>query len=264
MNKKLLLPMALLAASVVFLFLAWSNPVKSVPSSIVGNPMLRADYDTKEYTDAYPLWLYISYAEIAEGFLAAGLISILAAFGRPKLLSPLRTSRVNRRMRILGVSLAAGGGLSWVAIALASWLFPNPRYATDYVLGSPTFVARETGELIVYSGPGSILQLATLMLGFCGFVLLRYHAGGMRAAREAVLKYVAPLSVYYEAGLLYFLPLSMDDHVMSSLKLYEGGIQPISNWFVLVVACFLAVLGVWESFGEFRRSKGARADPLHQ
>ena len=258
MERKTLLPVLVLAAlSALFAAEALLSPVKSIPKPTTTNAALGADYDSAVYANLLPLWYYQSYAELAEAFAVSTALLVLTVW----VFSHIHTStrRPNRLLKWVGLSMAAAGGVAWVAFALSSWLYPNLRYFGDYTLGSPTYVAREAGALVVNSGPASFAQLSTLLVGTCGAFLLTADRGWRRALLDSLLLYAAPLSLFYEIGLLHFLPLAMTDHVMNFLRLYEGGVQPVSNWLVLVVAALLTVSGLWESkkrLADLRRRTG--------
>ncbi len=260
MDRKALLVLALITASFVLAVAAWASPVKSIPGSPVGSVALRAEYDAAVYPDAIPLWTYQSYAEMSEGFVALALLAFLLGFERPAW-PWLQRRTASKTARYVGAALAFAGASLWVGNTIWGWIFPSPLYAADYVNGSQTYIARETGILIVYSGVGSLEQLAPLLVGICGLFLYRLDRGVFASFRDSVVRLGAPLVLFYELGLVVLLPLSMTDHVMSSLKLSEGGIQPLSNWFVLMVAVFLTAVGVWESRERLRHNRAVTPAP---
>ncbi|MGD0318959.1 MAG: hypothetical protein ABSB56_04625 [Nitrososphaerales archaeon] len=245
--------LTLLGASAVFALLGLCSPLKSFPATptcgdrgVVGRAAskacigMMAHYKAELLSDSFPIWLYQSFIEIAEGLSAVALILALFMLKRPRWSWLDEHLALPRLVKYLGAITAVSGGLAFVTAAVLDWRSNIPSYTA----GSSLLIGAQTGTTTAGLGELGARGLAVMLAGICGFILFNLDRGIWSASRDALLRFAAPLVLFLEVGLLVFAPLSMFDHAVAFLKLQEGGIQPLSNWFVLIVSASLTLMGI--------------------
>lgn len=225
-RRRLAESVVLLALSGFFAALAWSSPEKSFTSALP-NPEVS-------------LWLYISYAELSGSLIVCALLALVLPAPRAERCKSARTRR-------LGLILAVLGGAAWVVKAISNLFVPS-----SYILGTVPFTSLLEGTWKVSAGVPGVSGIVYLFLGTAGFTLFVSGSGRLRALVASVHYFAAPLVLFQQATLLAYSPLAMIDHATNLLMMWEGGIQPFSNWLALLVASLLTVRaaaagGYWRS-----------------
>ena len=256
MNRANLLPIALVAVSVLFAFLAWQAPMKSLPTtSLASFPQClhirpepgenRSDMlwqiqqcyqpllQKWQFKFAPRLSIYQSLVEIAEGFaVAAAIVSI--PWGRIKFGNSSLTAQRGARF-ILGAAISVGLGLfgsiefenvlyaytgwRWVILAFhwSGWS-DQPELVAGFGLLACTLCVS------ALAGTRKGIFFGSSMVAVAQFALLFFDA------KEMYLSLMASLNGFgYPAG-----------EITNGLgNLNPVGVAFVSNWFVLIVSFFL-------------------------
>ena len=242
---------ALLGASALFAFMAVCSPLKSFPtapacinvggvSQVDRCRSMMAQYEAELVSDSFPIWLYQSFIEVAEGLSLGALILAMSTLKRPGCAWLDKPRALPRQVKLTGATIAASGAVIFVVVAVLDWKSNIP----SYIAGSSLLIGAQTGTITAGLGQLGTRGLAVMFAGICGFILFRLDRGLWSASRDALLRFAAPLVLILEVGLLVLAPLSMFDHAIAYLKLQEGGVQILSNWFVLIVSAILTLLGL--------------------
>lgn len=214
MNRLLgVFAVVLLFFSLVFAFSALLSQMKSFPSapSCMGVAKVCAamftKYESTLKADAYLVYLFQSYAALAEGFAAASLLSFLFVLRRFKRSWLDRPLGIPKSARLLGGIVAVVGGSVFVfRIVVGDWL--DKANWHDYVLGTQTFTRIEMGQFTNGTAYG-ILSMEALLIGAAGFALFRLHRGLWMALRDVLTRFLAPLGLLFMAGILFFFRFGM-------------------------------------------------------
>jgi len=183
------------------------------------------------------LWFFISYAEISEALVACALMVWLWPSTEPKRSDSMR-------VRAVGLGIAVLGGVAWVTRAIENLFVPS-----SYDLGTNLFTSILNGTMKVSVGISGIAGVAALILAIFGLALFWSGGSKSRALVAAIQSCAAPLVLFQQVTLLAYSPLAMIDHATNLFMIWEGGFQPLSNWFVFFVSLVLTVFGI-------RRGKG--------
>jgi hypothetical protein len=178
------------------------------------------------------LWLYISYAEMSEALAVCAFLVWLLPTAGPKRSESTGTRR-------LGFVLALLGGAVWVLRTVENLFVPS-----SYILGTARLTSLLDGALKVSAGVPGIAGVFALSVGAIGFALFESGRGKVNALATAIQSFAAPLALFQQITLLAYSPLAMIDHATNILMIWEGGIQPLSNWLVFLVSLFLTATGV--------------------
>jgi hypothetical protein len=205
----------LVALSVFFAVLAWLSPEKSL-SSTLPNPEIS-------------LWLYISYAEVSGALIVCALLVLL-------LPAPGAERSRSTRTRRVGLVLAVLGGIAWVIKTIANLFVPS-----SYILGTVPFTSLLEGTWKVSVGIPGISGIVYLLVGTTGFALFKSGSGRLQALVASVQTFAAPLVLFQQLTLLAYSPLAMIDHATNLLMIWEGGLQPFSNWLAFLVSSLLTI-----------------------
>lgn len=240
----------LLSLSATFAVLAFNSPLKSLPvRPLCGNqngPAVRsgvsppisashceavyAQYDRMVAADTFPLWLYQSYAEIAEGFAAASALCLLALVLKLPA-SPKGDLVLSRPARRIVTSITVGGLFVFGFVEFCNVLYANTR--TQFVLN------------VFYDVPNRLAPFAAisgLVAASVGFGVLRSRKGFPEGIKSGIV--VASISTLVaQIGLLTFDSKEMILHVTMFISWPAGGFNLLSNWFVLMTAATLLILG---------------------
>jgi len=174
--------------------------------------------------------LFKSYAQISEGFAALALLFPLLT--SPTIVKRLDFSWLHRPLaprfpRRLLVPLVLVGASIFALFAIVD--------ATYYdTIFSRTFVNAIAVNSSYYYG---VISFGTWFATVALLTLRRGFLGAMKV-------FGLPAILFLEAVLLVFLPRAMPIHVTQFANWSAGVIDLVSNWFVLMIASFLFILGL--------------------
>jgi hypothetical protein len=153
--------------------------------------------------------------------------------------------------RRLGIFLALVGGFAWIVRTIENFFVPS-----SYILGAARLTALLAGTLKVSAGVPGVAGVLALSGGTIGFALFESGRGRASALVAAIEFYAAPLVLFQQITLLAYSPLAMVDHATNLLMFWEGGVQPLSNWFVFLVSLLLTATGIIASRKRHRTIEG--------
>ncbi len=174
--------------------------------------------------------LFKSYAQISEGFAALALLFPLLT--SPTIVKRLDFSWLHRPLaprfpRRLLVPLVLVGASIFALFAIVDATY----YDTVF---SRTFVNAIAVNSSYYYG---VISFGTWFATVALLTLRRGFLGAMKV-------FGLPAILFLEAVLLMFLPRAMPIHVTQFANWSAGVIDLVSNWFVLMIASFLFILGL--------------------
>ncbi|MGP8057700.1 MAG: hypothetical protein ACLP9K_08905 [Nitrososphaerales archaeon] len=265
-SKLLVVLVLFLAASLAFAHMAYSSPVKYIPAEplcgnqddyVVGSAIVSpladgwsmsviplsggeggsaahcngvyAQYNKMVATDTFPLWLYQSYAEIAEGFAALALLVPL-----------LSVERLD---------------FAWLHRPLVP-TFPRPWVIALVLTGTVlfalcVFTASEYWNLVHSAYRSSFLTLhqilsleSSLSVGILGFGAWCMAVLALSFRRDLVTSvrfFGLPAILFLMSMLFAFDYGEMTTKVTAVTSWMVNGIPILSNWFVFIVSAGLMV-----------------------
>lgn len=236
---------AALCLSVVFAGLAFFSPVKSLStvcersvyctrycSGAPGNNCL-SSLELYYPKVILPLLTYWSYVQIAEGLAVSGIILAVLLMQPP---APSFLSRSFRLPKALRVSVLLA---SFVLAILYLWMVtldlmwhipPQSQYAMQSIAAYFSCLHLQTASSVL--GTVGFLCFVGAAIGFVAYGL---DKGALRAVRDALVFFATPATLTLQGGLLLFDRNQMTTHVTLLVPWSLGGVDIVSNWFVLVV-----------------------------
>lgn len=246
------------ALSLAFVIL-WS--VTSVPATIPEyNP-----YGNVSYTEAYVNqfywfnilpWISQSYVDLAMGFAALTALLFLISALSPRVPRSREISvRVPRFVKD-AVLLSVAIGLTLIAISTIDgiiegtqpWDVPPAFLFSDFLIDNFWKWPRHPVAPILepfFGDPIAIGETIIAMFGLMSLGMLVYwlEEGISTALRKTITFFSAPVIVIYELATLLFVPYEMPIYISYFTSSYPLGVI-LTNWFVLVIATGLLVLGL--------------------
>jgi hypothetical protein len=204
-----------------------------------------------------------AYCEVITGetLLLLYAVVFLAPFVNRHLGSGLkRKVKLARPVTALAVLALAVGSFFFAFLAtvniLGGYSGPGAALSAYPILGS-IYYGVGFGSFHLFGDKFGVLGVLSLCVAFSGLMALRMKHGIGTAVREGVTMFVAPAIVVFELGLSYYAPTDMYWYVTTfaswSLGRYipqdwgfvwTGHIYLFSNWFVLIAALLLTLLGL--------------------
>ena len=253
-RANLLIPLALMAESAVFAFLAFQAPLKALPTESLshfpqclphGSPVedeqqvVLSCYhfflQKWQFTFAPKLSVYLSLVEIAEGFAVASVVTLAYPALCTRVCARIHTRAHNEVWRlILGSCIAVGLGLFWFIVG-ANILMASVHWP----LASPMFwlFGREpVPELVALFGLVTCGLGALVLAGFRKSIL--FMASLLAAAQGLLMAFNSSQMYLYFTTQLDQLQFNGGMVSNGANTQLPSGVSLLSNWFVLIVAVF--------------------------
>jgi hypothetical protein len=200
------------------------------------------------YANLSTIWLYQSYGDLSMGFAAVAALFLLAPVVVPRIPKGPEVP-VPRIVRVVVLVGALAGLAVYASMAIVLLFSFNPATVASFgplILGS--YYDAHWVNLNLVSGPYSLETIGQnafiflLASTLCIFVF-RLREGVSTALEKAVTLLAAPAAMAYEIGLLLFGSFYMPVHATRFLALNPYTSAIVTNWFVLIVASSLTLLG---------------------
>ncbi len=264
-NRRTLLVLSLLGASVVFALLALYCLLTDY--SILNYYSIYScmnDAASPCYSNLVPIWLYQSFGDMSIGFFALTGLALLEPVIVPRVPKGPKVS-VPRIARVVALVGALAGLVALASFDIVDLFSFNPARLGSLgprILGSYYNASWVNLNLAPYPYSLDTIGLnafITLLASASCVFVYRLREGVFPALAKAVTLLAAPAVMAFEIGLLLFGPFYMPVHAMRILASYPYAAAVVTNWFVLIVASYLTFLGVWG--WRQARIRGARGAP---
>ncbi len=249
-SRRLVAVVLFFAASLAFSLLAFYSPVKSLPSpatctiemTAASCQYVLAQSKAQIAAAQFPFWLYRSYAETSEGLAVVAMLLLLYPMKRAAL-SLSHPVTLSKPMRRLAFSISLAGAVAFLVmvgidVSYAQKYFPSLHDSASTALSYFHFYALQPQG----SALGSMAVLAATVATL-GFMIYHLEKGLPSAFAWALRRFTLPAIITLQVLLLVSDPSEMPVHVTNFASWSLGGVAVLSNWFVLIVALFLTLLG---------------------
>lgn len=223
-----------------------------------------------------------AYSEVITGetLLLLSAVLLLVPLSNRRFGSVLeRRVKLARPVTALAVLAMALGSFFFAFMALVDILGgyggPGTALSAYPLLAAIYYGVGFGGNFYLYGDKIGVLGFLALCVASSGLVALRVKHGIGTALREGATLFAAPAIVVFEFALWYCAPTDMYWHVAKfaywSLARYPspvwgfdwtGNIYLFSNWFVLIAALLLTLLGLFPTRQEQQRTLSSLEVPL--
>jgi hypothetical protein len=273
-----------LVLGLVLAGLALTTNVPQPPAAVVqgcqggeGNGTCDAPYGSALYGQISHYWFkdeffYHTYVELAEGCLVlAGSIAMYPLIARKgKTVFQRQLSRRIELPPFIRILLLLAVAVGTFMYALLQSMNVASIWVGHFYQVVPLFLQNFYFSVHPFYGA---LGFSSLALATTGLILLRAKVGLSKSFSQTITRYTALMVGIFEAAILVFNPLIMNDHVTNfmTLSVWNHGfgftgptefppskVFLVGNWFVALLVCYLFfVAGLW-GWIKYRTQKGRR------
>jgi len=269
-RTRLFLVVGLFLCALLFAVLAFSSPVKSSSelcsrniscTYVCTNPALIISAGATSYLSCsakyvasnwdfdlntvLPLYTYMTFLQVAEGVLVVAIFILMLGVRLPSSFD--KTFRLPTLVKLSVVIVAVVLSFFYLLAVVTDMLQLDGSYLASgrISLAEYLVVNRYFEYLRPYFGPWLGLSAFILVFGatIC-VVLFRLDKGLYESLRNTLTFFTFPMVLILQVSLLILGRQEMAIHVTDFVAGSIGGVDLVSNWFVLVVVSGLFVVGL--------------------